>query len=76
MDIEVVIDSQGGRRIERISAVAPISVGRSPSCTVCLESDAVSRRHAVFQVGPNSVVVEDVSTNGTIAGQQLLRRIS
>jgi pilus assembly protein CpaF len=77
MDIEVVIDSQqGGRRVERMSAVAPISIGRSPTCTVCLESDLVSRRHAVLQVGPGAVLVEDVSTNGTMAGQQLLRRVA
>lgn len=75
MDIEVVIDSQeGGRRVERMPAVAPISIGRSPTCTLCLESDLVSRRHAVVQVHANALQVEDVSTNGTMAGQQLLRR--
>ena len=77
MEIEVVIDSQeSGRRVEYLPAVAPISIGRSPSCTLCLESDLVSRRHAVLHVAPNGVRVEDVSTNGTMAGQQLLRRDS
>jgi pilus assembly protein CpaF len=77
MDIEVVIDSQqGGRRVERMSAVAPISIGRSPTCSLCLESDLVSRRHAVVQVAGNALLVEDVSTNGTMAGQQLLRRVA
>lgn len=73
MDIEVVIDSESGRRVERMAALAPISIGRSPQCTLCLESDLVSRRHAVVQVAQNALLVEDVSTNGTMAGHQLLR---
>ena len=74
MDVEVVIDSQdGGRRVERIPVNGPISIGRSPSCTLCLESDLVSRRHAVVEVGGAALTVEDVSTNGTLAGEQLLR---
>jgi len=39
-----------------------------------LESDLVSRQHAVVEVRSQSIVVEDVSTNGTLAGDRLLRR--
>jgi pilus assembly protein CpaF len=39
-----------------------------------LESDLVSRQHAVVEVRAQSIVVEDVSTNGTLAGDRLLRR--
>lgn len=77
MDIEVVIDSQQGtRRVERISAVAPISIGRSPTCSLYLDSDRVSRKHVIISVVGNALQVEDTSTNGTLAGQQLLRRTS
>jgi pilus assembly protein CpaF len=39
-----------------------------------LESDLVSRQHAVVEVRQQSIIVEDVSTNGTLAGDRLLRR--
>jgi pilus assembly protein CpaF len=53
---------------------APISIGRHMNCVLRLDSDLVSRQHAVVEIGPTSMRVEDVSTNGTIAGDLLLRR--
>ena len=77
MNVQVVIRSDdGAERNELCSANAPISIGRHPQCVLCLESDLVSRQHAVVEIGPSSIRVEDVSTNGTIAGEQLLRRQS
>jgi len=53
---------------------APITIGRHVNCVLRLDSDLVSRQHAVVEVGHTSMRVEDVSTNGTIAGEMLLRR--
>jgi pilus assembly protein CpaF len=75
MNVQVVIQSDDGtERNELCPADRPISLGRHPQCVLCLDSDLVSRQHAVVEVGPNSLRIEDVSTNGTIAGDQLLRR--
>ena len=77
MNVQVVIRSDDGvERNELVSADAPITLGRHPQCVLCLDSDLVSRQHAVIQAGPNGIRVEDVSTNGTMAGDQLLRRQS
>ncbi|MCD8351935.1 MAG: FHA domain-containing protein [Planctomycetaceae bacterium] len=45
---------------------AEISVGRSRTCTYCIESDPmVSRLHAVILIDPPSVRIKDLnSTNG------------
>jgi pilus assembly protein CpaF len=75
MNVQVVIRSEdGAERNELCPADGPISIGRHPQCVLCLDSDLVSRQHAVVEIGPGSIRVEDVSTNGTIAGDQLLRR--
>jgi pilus assembly protein CpaF len=76
MQVQVVIQSadDGAERNELCPADGPISVGRHPQCTLCLDSDLVSRQHAVIEAGPGSLRVEDVSTNGTLAGEHLLRR--
>ena len=77
MNVQVVIRSDdGAERNELCPADGPISLGRHPQCVLCLDSDLVSRQHAIVEVGPGSIRVEDVSTNGTIAGDQLLRRQS
>jgi pilus assembly protein CpaF len=77
MHVQVVIQSDDGKeRNEICPADAPISIGRHPQCVLCLDSDLVSRQHAVVEVGPGSIRVEDLSTNGTLAGDRLLRRNS
>jgi len=75
MNVQVVIHSDDGtERNELCPADRPISMGRHPQCVLCLDSDLVSRQHAIVEIGPSSIRVEDVSTNGTIAGDRLLRR--
>jgi len=76
MQVQVVIQSadDGAERNELCPADGPISVGRHPQCTLCLDSDLVSRQHALIEARPGSMRVEDVSTNGTLAGEHLLRR--
>ncbi len=77
VNVQVVIRSDDGtERNELCPADAPISLGRHPQCVLHLDSDLVSRQHAMVEVGPSSIRVEDVSTNGTMAGEQLLRRQS
>jgi pilus assembly protein CpaF len=51
-----------------------VSVGRGLDCTIALEDDLVSRKHAVLRLESDGVWVEDMSTNGTLAGGVLLRR--
>ena len=75
MHLEVMIHSERGeQRTELCPANAPISIGRHPQCVLRLESDLVSRQHAIVHPAQSSMVVEDVSTNGTIAGDRVLRR--
>src|SRR5437016_1292342 len=74
MQCEVVIDSvRGESRVVTLSGAGPFSVGRNAGSTIQLDSDLVSRQHALVRLGPSALVVEDVSTNGTIAGGTLLR---
>src|SRR6186997_2270644 len=43
------------------------AVGRNASCQLSLDDPLVSRRHALFEVTPNGVTVEDLnSRNGVI----------
>jgi pilus assembly protein CpaF len=75
MHLQVVIQSDtGAQRTEHYPANGPLTIGRHPQCSLRLESDLVSRQHVVLQPGASTLRVEDVSTNGTIAGDLLLRR--
>jgi len=75
VNVQVVVQTDDGQeRSEVFQPKGPISIGRHPNCVLRLESDLVSRQHAVVEVRSQSIVVEDVSTNGTLAGDRLLRR--
>ena len=75
MHLQVVVQSDAGlQRTELYPASGPLTIGRHPQCSLRLESDLVSRQHAVVSAGHGALRVEDVSTNGTIAGDLLLRR--
>jgi pilus assembly protein CpaF len=77
MHLQVVVQSDAGmQRTELYPATGPLTIGRHPQCSLRLDSDLVSRQHAVVQAGQGALRVEDVSTNGTIAGDLLLRRDS
>src|ERR1041384_8038358 len=77
MHLQVVVQSEAGaQRTEIYPATGPLTIGRHPQCSLRLDSDLVSRQHAVVQASANTLRVEDVSTNGTIAGDLLLRRDS
>ncbi len=76
MDVEVVVASNttGEVRRHELRVPGPFVVGRDARCDLCLPSDLLSRRHAVVELRPDGVVVEDVSTNGTFAGPTLLHK--
>ena len=77
MHLQVIVQSDDGmQRTELYPANGPLTIGRHPQCSLRLDSDLVSRQHAVIQAGHGTLRVEDVSTNGTIAGDLLLRRDS
>ena len=69
----LVFEQRGTQRRQALSTRGPIVIGRSPDCRIQLDSDAVSRRHAVVWVMPSALRVEDRSTNGTRAGERLLK---
>jgi pSer/pThr/pTyr-binding forkhead associated (FHA) protein len=49
---------------------APILIGRAPECTLVLEDDYASGRHARFSLQGGTWVLEDLgSTNGTFLGR-------
>jgi len=77
MELEIVIERDGGgRSVRRLPADRPASVGRQADCSVCVPDDRISRRHAVLHFSESSLRVEDVSSNGTLAGKVLLCRQS
>jgi len=62
-----------GRRIDLTNQ--EVSIGRSDQCTVCVNSDLVSRRHAVINcVLGHYIVVDLKSTNGTFVNDQRVDR--
>jgi pSer/pThr/pTyr-binding forkhead associated (FHA) protein len=49
---------------------APILIGRAPECTLVLEDDFASGRHARLSLQQGTWMVEDLgSTNGTFLGR-------
>ncbi|MBK7582478.1 MAG: Flp pilus assembly complex ATPase component TadA [Myxococcales bacterium] len=77
MNVLVVIESQsGGKRTIQLRANGLLSIGRDPECGLRIKSDLISRQHAVVEFSGQAVRVEDRSTNGTLAGDQLLKKTS
>jgi pilus assembly protein CpaF len=75
MEVDILITSDvAPPRRERMLALGPIPVGRGVTTGLRLESDLVSRSHAVIEVDASGVRVEDTSSNGTMVGNALLRR--
>jgi Flp pilus assembly CpaF family ATPase len=77
MEVDVLIEADGvSPRRERISVDGAMSVGRASYSTLFLDGDLVSRTHALIDIEDEGLRVEDTSSNGTRAGDKLLRRSS
>jgi pilus assembly protein CpaF len=77
MNVLVVIESQsGGKRTVQMRANGPLTIGRDAECGLRIKSDLISRMHAVVEFSGTAIRVEDRSTNGTLAGDQLLKHTS
>ncbi len=78
MNLLVSIESRsgGGKRSLQIQATGPITIGRDAACGLRIKSDLVSRQHAQVKFAADGISVEDKSTNGTLAGDQLLKKTS
>jgi pilus assembly protein CpaF len=75
MGVTITIeDPAGGRLTRRIGGLTPIFIGRDPESTVFLNSDVVSRNHVRVEPKLSHIIVEDLSTNGTRAGDRVLRK--
>ncbi len=74
MNVEILIEAANGERhVRRCPAPGPLSVGRHVDCNVCLPDNHVSRQHVLLYCDAHAMRVEDVSSNGTLAGERLLR---
>ncbi|RYE78201.1 MAG: FHA domain-containing protein, partial [Myxococcales bacterium] len=75
MDTEIVIRAESGAVWkERLQGVGPFYIGRGADCHLRLDSQLISRRHVMIEVNAQVVIVEDLSSNGTYAGEHLLHR--
>ncbi|MEI9940762.1 MAG: GGDEF domain-containing protein [Pseudomonadota bacterium] len=69
----IISGAEMGRRIDLTHE--EVSIGRSDQCTVCVNSDMVSRRHAVInRILGRYIVVDLKSTNGTFVNDQRIER--
>jgi pilus assembly protein CpaF len=75
--LELSIRQDGlAARVVRLPSAGRASVGRDSSCTVCIDDPHISRQHLLLSAGSHGLTVEDTSSNGTLAGDRLLRRES
>jgi len=67
VEVSLRVPGQAWEPYLLLSAREALSIGRDPSCAVCLPGSSVSRRHARVQVTAGGLRVEDLSINGTRA---------
>jgi pilus assembly protein CpaF len=67
VEVSVRVPGQAWEPYLLVSGRDTLSIGRDPSCAVCLPGKSVSRQHARVQVTANGLRVEDLSVNGTRA---------
>ncbi|HYQ44852.1 MAG TPA: ATPase, T2SS/T4P/T4SS family [Polyangiaceae bacterium] len=74
MNVELTVEGQSGTRyVKQMAATRPLSIGRGPECDIQLEDHHISRRHLLLHVEQSALRVQDISSNGTLAGDRLLR---
>lgn len=74
MQVEVTVEAQSGaKRALQLTAARPLSIGRGAECDIQLDDNRISRRHLLIHVEPSALRIQDISSNGTLAGDRLLR---
>jgi pilus assembly protein CpaF len=74
INVEVTVEAKSGaRHVAQMAATGALSVGRGPECDIQLDDNHISRRHLLLHPEPGMLRVQDVSSNGTLAGDRLLR---
>lgn len=70
----ILMDARG--QVRQIPLALPsVSLGRSPSSDVVLDSKRASRAHAVIEVdGPKVIIIDLHSLNGTLVNGELIDR--
>ncbi|HEU5199315.1 MAG TPA: FHA domain-containing protein [Ktedonobacterales bacterium] len=67
-------DPVTGEAVERIAPL-PITIGRSPDNTILLNSNRVSRQHALIEAIENQIILTDRNSgNGTFVNRQRITR--
>jgi pilus assembly protein CpaF len=74
MEIDVFIQSEVGSRMQRIRLDGPLSIGTHEQNIVRLEGDYVARLHAIVEILPDGLRIEDRSSTGTMVGDNLIRK--
>lgn len=71
--LDLAIQNNAGKTIQRVFQQTEISIGRDPACDLALEDEAISARHAHLKYHHGQWWVEDLgSTNGTRLNQSAL----
>ena len=75
LDVDVILELDSGelQRLRRPITNRQLSIGRNAANDICIDSDLVSRRHAVVDLLAGGLRVADSSSNGTRAAGRLLR---
>lgn len=69
----IIAGDEMGRRYEL--GVAEVSIGRADTCTICVNTDQVSRKHCTVQhILGKYYIVDNRSTNGTFVNEQKVER--
>ncbi len=66
-------DAAGATSVRELPPASEWSIGRSEQCTLKLDDNCVSQRHVLISPDGDMLRVTDVSRNGTIVGEELLR---
>src|SRR5882672_5107361 len=77
MEVHAVIANAGKieRRVLNVHD-GVVSIGRSPNCTISLDSSLVSRHHVTIDLNGSTMRVQDSSTNGTMAGTNIVNNVT
>ncbi|MET0385155.1 MAG: ATPase, T2SS/T4P/T4SS family [Polyangiales bacterium] len=73
--LRISVERAGGPATVRTFTLGePLVIGRDPAAAVCLDDQFVSRHHVLIRATGDGLVLEDVSSNGTLVDGVPLRR--